>query len=411
MNEALSDELEVLRSMYGDDFVEGEKIWNLPVVKITIRPLVFPKDEQFSLVVLQIKIPVKYPSVVPHIDIAQSKGLADAELQELKELMNNLAKERCVYNEVYLHDITSLCEKYLESHNRKPQTFYELMLNRQSNEKQALVDLKKDKYIIDDKPAVVTVIETEIEKDTPISTPAVAAASLPEESNEWLRNYINQDDITESNNTEDNAILQEASDSDDDDEDSDEDEFTYGHAAGIRRLSITNNYVSRYEQEFNELERLGKGASGEVWKVKNKLDKRFYAIKKIALDPWKNNKAENQFYNKKIKREVTTISRLLHKNIVRYFAAWLEEDNNNDNVTESVTDPTTTDNDLDAWSKSDLSVLIAPNATNDYDDDEEDDIFFSNPDKISNGLYIISLTHSLTHSLLLTHSLTHCRQL
>ena len=193
--------------------------------------------------------------------------------------MNNLAKERCVYNEVYIHDITSLCEKYLESHNRKPQTFYELMLNRQvlthsltyllthlttysltqSSEKQVLVNLKQDKYIIESVEVTAVVVN-----DTP--TPAVTlSASIPEENNEWLRNYINQDDLTE-NNTEDHAILQEHSDDDDDDSDDDSDDddiaSNYGHASGIRRLSITNNYISRYEQEFNELERLGKGASG-----------------------------------------------------------------------------------------------------------------------------------------------------
>lgn len=78
---------------------------------------------------------------------------------------------------------------------------------------------------------------------------------------------------------------------------------------------------SRYGQEFVEMSRLGSGASGQVWKVRNKLDRRIYAVKKIDL-----NAAENASVGQaKIRREVTTISRLLHKHIVRYYAAWVEE--------------------------------------------------------------------------------------
>jgi hypothetical protein len=81
----------------------------------------------------------------------------------------------------------------------------------------------------------------------------------------------------------------------------------------------------------------------------------------------------------------------------------------------SATDPTATDNDIDVWSKSDLSTLIAPNPTNNYDEDDDDDLFFSNPDKISDAqdgftlTHLLLLTHSLTYSLtyLLTYSLTH----
>lgn len=58
---------------------------------------------------------------------------------------------------------------------------------------------------------------------------------------------------------------------------------------------------------------------GEVWKVTNRLDEREYAVKKILLDP------KDESFNLKILREVQTISRMLHKNIVRYYAAWIEE--------------------------------------------------------------------------------------
>ncbi|KAL7979224.1 hypothetical protein Chor_015248 [Crotalus horridus] len=41
--------------------------------------------------------------------------------------------------------------------------------------------------------------------------------------------------------------------------------------------------TSRYVNEFDEISRLGKGGYGTVYKVRNKLDSQFYAIKKILI--------------------------------------------------------------------------------------------------------------------------------
>lgn len=46
----------------------------------------------------------------------------------------------------------------------------------------------------------------------------------------------------------------------------------------------------------------------------------YYAVKKIRLE------REDWNLNRKILREVTTISRLYHPNIVRYYQAWVEGD-------------------------------------------------------------------------------------
>ncbi|MBW0469194.1 hypothetical protein O181_008909 [Austropuccinia psidii MF-1] len=74
---------------------------------------------------------------------------------------------------------------------------------------------------------------------------------------------------------------------------------------------------SRYRNDFDEVEFLGKGGFGEVVKARNKLDSRFYAVKKISLpaDPRKESK---------ILREVTILSRMSHPHIVRYHACWIE---------------------------------------------------------------------------------------
>eukprot|EP00158_Paraphelidium_tribonemae_P009139 Partr_v1_DN28785_c2_g1_i1_m61774 putative Eukaryotic translation initiation factor 2 alpha kinase 4 len=82
--------------------------------------------------------------------------------------------------------------------------------------------------------------------------------------------------------------------------------------------SPANPSLSRYQSDFEEVEFLGKGSFGEVVKARNRLDGRFYAVKKLLLH------AKDTEYNRKLIREVTTLSRLHHAYVVRYYQAWLE---------------------------------------------------------------------------------------
>lgn len=75
---------------------------------------------------------------------------------------------------------------------------------------------------------------------------------------------------------------------------------------------------SRLQTEFEILNFLGKGAFGDVLKVRNKLDNRQYAIKRIPLS-----NRNRQLY-KKMTREVELLSRLNHENVVRYYNSWIE---------------------------------------------------------------------------------------
>lgn len=52
--------------------------------------------------------------------------------------------------------------------------------------------------------------------------------------------------------------------------------------------------------------------------VRNNLDGRFYAIKRIELNP------KDKQLKKKIVREVKLLSRLNHENVVRYYNSWIE---------------------------------------------------------------------------------------
>ncbi|XP_049848556.1 uncharacterized protein LOC126315348 [Schistocerca gregaria] len=76
---------------------------------------------------------------------------------------------------------------------------------------------------------------------------------------------------------------------------------------------------SKYRTEFEELHILGIGGFGQVVKAKNRLDGRLYAIKKILFG------RTDSYFVEKLLREVTTLSRLNHPNVVRYYHAWIDK--------------------------------------------------------------------------------------
>lgn len=80
----------------------------------------------------------------------------------------------------------------------------------------------------------------------------------------------------------------------------------------------SNHYVSRFLTDFDLVQCLGRGGFGVVFEVKNKLDDCNYAIKRILL-PTKKESRE------RVMREVKTLANCEHKNIVRYFHAWVEQ--------------------------------------------------------------------------------------
>ncbi|NXN09813.1 E2AK1 kinase, partial [Indicator maculatus] len=77
--------------------------------------------------------------------------------------------------------------------------------------------------------------------------------------------------------------------------------------------------TSRYLNEFDEITRLGKGGYGKVYKVRNKLDGQFYAVKKIIIKKAKRRDCM------KVLREVKVLAGLQHPNIVGYHTAWMEQ--------------------------------------------------------------------------------------
>tara|TARA_B110000208_G_scaffold191915_1_gene260926 strand:- start:1238 stop:2407 length:1170 start_codon:yes stop_codon:yes gene_type:complete len=94
-----------------------------------------------------------------------------------------------------------------------------------------------------------------------------------------------------------------------------------------KKYDIHNDisYEPIYNNNYKQLKLLGTGGFGEVFAAKYYLDKNIYAIKKINIP---SNKLE---YIKLILTEIMILSHLEHKNIVRYYTSWLEQDLTNIN--------------------------------------------------------------------------------
>ncbi|RWS12890.1 eukaryotic translation initiation factor 2-alpha kinase-like protein, partial [Dinothrombium tinctorium] len=84
-----------------------------------------------------------------------------------------------------------------------------------------------------------------------------------------------------------------------------------------RQSSTEISYVSRFYNDFEIIQRLGKGGYGVVLECRNKIDTCHYAIKIILL-PFRAEARE------KVMREVKALAKLDHRGIVRFYNSWLE---------------------------------------------------------------------------------------
>lgn len=93
------------------------------------------------------------------------------------------------------------------------------------------------------------------------------------------------------------------------------------------KFEPTIDHTSRYASEFLEVRLLGRGSFGQVFEARHHVDGQSYAVKKIPLSKWRLEmlQQEGVQHLEHILKEIRTLARLEHKNVVRYFGAWVEE--------------------------------------------------------------------------------------
>jgi len=338
------------------------------------------------------------------------KGLSKPKQKELTRKIQSEAKKLSSTGNVMMCELVQIAEDFLLENNKDPKlekmSAWERMKMREAEEaKGAEMEIKERERKLhmtleeedDDSKAHLNGLILEdslkvgkIEKEIVRQMEAIDAAAADRKR---IRSGSLFEMIQDGSSEKEEKIENIFDDFDDDDEY--EEDPTGAVSAGS----------SRYKTDFIELGLLGKGGGGEVQKVRNRLDRRLYAIKKIFLLSEKGRFAkQGSIQNQKLRREVTTISRMTHKNIVRYYQAWVEgimvpEPSNNNNVetmTESSKDVNTKETE---HSNDELTDGIeSSNGQNnwwqstpvdkDFDSDwsEDDDVFDETPKKSSNTL-------------------------
>lgn len=123
---------------------------------------------------------------------------------------------------------------------------------------------------------------------------------------------------------------------------------------------------SRVDSEYEVIEELGHGGFGTVYKVRNRVDSRYYALKKVKLN------SDNETLNERIMREVKLLSRLNHENVIRYYIAWDEIETQEVSSSKNLSTTTTnTTNEESALSPCVLSQRDLSRSS----DDEADDVY------------------------------------
>lgn len=160
-------------------------------------------------------------------------------------------------------------------------------------------------------------------------------------------------------------------------------------------------FSSRYLNDFETLQCLGKGGYGVVFQVKQKFDECEYAVKRISL-PRQKPKRD------RVMKEVKILAKLEHQNIVRYFNSWVEhppkgwqQSHDNNWIGDATSDLTTTHSIFHKRSQS-ISILMdtTEQTSLGFDEAESDDfICFENSsnNNVSNSTQILSKKESSTH--------------
>ena len=127
---------------------------------------------------------------------------------------------------------------------------------------------------------------------------------------------------------------------------------------------------SRVDLEYEVIEELGHGGFGTVYKVRNRVDSRFYALKKVKLNP------DNETLNEKIMREVKLLSRLNHENVIRYYTAWNEiETREYRSKTVNSSTATTMDESTISSKINQESCILSQHTLSSSSDDDSDDVY------------------------------------
>jgi translation initiation factor 2-alpha kinase 4 len=397
LSSSRTDEETVLRCIYEEDYESEAGSWGQTIAKIKIRPPDLEPKQIGCHLTLAAQIPKQYPYVVPKIELRDVKGLSRDKKKLLAKKLKDRAMELSNVGSVMVCELVQICEDFLLENNVDPcMSAWEQMKAREAKEQAEKEELKRAREkeirsMIDEEKSSDRLdfsnsnrqynnnssnnsssnndtgkSPDEIEKEL-----ARQREAIEEANKHRMRNgYGLLERHTAGDNTNEDSLENEEDDFDDDDDDD-----------YVAPLASSIGALSRYHTDFIEMGILGRGGGGEVVRVRNRLDRRIYAIKKVLLESEKGKLAKfGKIQNKKLRREVTTLSSMTHKNIVRYYQAWVE---GSDATEDSVLDGEDDEGDGVVDDVDTTEDILKANMESESDDGEDDGEgwWITNPDK------------------------------
>eukprot|EP00903_Cladosiphon_okamuranus_P014260 g13246.t1 len=355
-----AQEIEALKAIW-PEMEDRPPVWNSPAVAVPVCPLGSLDAKRPTRVTVVVIFNPRYPKVPPRVELESPCQLSDDEVAKLKHMLEAKAAEVAGTGMVMVHDLLVLTNDFLSDKNRadeersKGESLFQKMLTEEQRQrdKREEEELEEERRQRDEEAKQLqeeeakgeahwAVVREKLEqkKERAASVgfmgamegviPEISAGDVHGEEEEEAQGAggggRGQRGGLEGDVGRGAAGEEESSASDDswmndldDNNIAGGGEIPGGGGGGVDGAGTAlKERSSWYRSQFKELENLGKGGFGTVVKVRNRVDRRLYAVKKVGLDPF------DKETNRKIRREVTTISTLIHKNIVRYYQAWLE---------------------------------------------------------------------------------------
>ena len=319
----MEEEISVLESIFGESFVLLQR-GGRPSFRVVLGLLA---DAELSCEIT-IVLPKKYPETTEPLHVVIKSGtLDDAQVAKLLAHVTDVVTAKCVHRTGYLFDTVIACKEELErlAGAAVPSSF-EQMAQRQSLLAEAQLQERARALAssMQDEARHAAELRSRVDADRQRAGPQVGAPPLaalpPPTSSPPDRGALPGADETLA--SEDSALA--ARD---------------GPLSPVDALS-PSAAASRFRSDFKELGVLGKGGFGRVVKVLNLVDGMTYAVKLVTL-------SADEGENRKLIREVHTLSRLHHRHVVRYFQAWIEkgddEDRSSGDAAEYADDTTSAD--------------------------------------------------------------------
>jgi translation initiation factor 2-alpha kinase 4 len=308
-----TDEETVLTAVYGEDFSRETGVWGCAKLSVHVRPPDIQREHVGSELTLSAQLAKQYPYVSPKMELCHVTGLSKNEQKDLMCQLEKRAQECASVGSVMMCELVQVVEDFLLAHNRNPNmSEWEQMKAREALQQQEEERAKRDQ-----EKELKRIMMEEHDKTDEYSHDRINASG-----GEVEREMARQMEALAEADRKRREFKTISSNDEGRDEDDDESENEFVDDNDYPTITAGS---SRYRNDFIEMGVLGRGGGGEVVKVRNRLDRRLYAIKKIELESETGKFASvAAIQNKKLRREVTTISRMLHKNIVRYYQAWVE---------------------------------------------------------------------------------------